>query len=156
VRVTFEELDDVPVEKMLVAECEDHHVGECIGYRCQECHEADETLDQIFHDEDCELAGEHGRQHYDDLEGDLEAGPPPEFDRDHPVWIVEAAETDPADEVYNGTVVAFKCRCGNSDDDLFEIVHDEGCPLADPECEIGTTDSGALQQIPAMADGTLN
>ena len=148
--VVFEEIDGVAVERMVVAECEDHHVGEVVGYRCQECGMADESLDQIWHQEDCSLAGEHGRQHYESLEAGPDAGRPAEFDVDADLWVVTSAETDASDDVYNGTVVAFKCECGNADENLFEIVHDEACPLADDNCEVGLTDPAAISDLPRV------
>jgi hypothetical protein len=150
-KVRFEELPELPVEKMIVVECDTHRPGECVGYRCQECAEADETLDQIWHDPDCPLAGEHGRQHYESLEAALEESDSPELDPSNPLWIVESAESDPADDVYNGEFVAMKCRCGNLDDDLFEIVHDSRCVLADEDCEHGTTDLEDLTGVEQLA-----
>lgn len=61
--VVFEAVEAVPIERMVVGDSETHHAGEVVGYRCQECGQADETLDQIWHQEDCPLAGEHCRQH---------------------------------------------------------------------------------------------
>lgn len=148
-RVTFEELSDIHVEKMVVAECEDHHVGEVAGYRCQECHEADESLGQIWHDADCPLAGQHGRQHYDELSADVIVGQSPELHPENPIWVIEAAETDPEDGVFNGTVVGFKCHCGNADDDWYEVVHDEACDLSD--CSGSGPPTTA--QPPLAADG---
>jgi len=151
--VRFVELEDVPVEKMVVDECEDHHAGEVIGYRCQHCGCSDETLGQIWHEGDCPLIGEHGRQHYDDLDRDVEAGPTPEFDPENPIWVVRAAEADVQDGVYKDDVVAFRCQCGNADEDLLEIVHDESCALADEDCDLGRTDVDLIQSTRAIADG---
>jgi hypothetical protein len=114
--VVFEELDDVPVEKMFV--------------------------------------DEHGRQHYDDLDRGVDAGPTPEFNADNPIWVVRAAEADVQDGVYKDDVVAFRCQCGNLDDDLFEKVHDESCPLADEDCDLGRTDVELFEETrQALADG---
>jgi hypothetical protein len=147
-RVRFEPVDGVAVERMIVAECEHHHAGQCVGYRCQHCGEADETLQQIYHDPDCELVGEHGRQHYDELKADLDAASPsPELQEENPIWVVISAETDRSDDVYVNDVVAFRCRCGNLDDDLFEVVHDEACPLADEDCELGRTDADNVSSL---------
>jgi len=138
-KVGFEEIDDVAVERMIIADSEDHHPGQCVGYRGQLCHEADETLQQIYHDPDCPLAGEHGRRQYDELKADKNARPTPELQEENPIWIVVSAETDRGDNVYSDEPVAFRCECGNLDDDLFEVVHDEACPLADEDCELGRT-----------------
>jgi len=54
--------------------------------------------------------------------------------------MIVADKTDHDDDVRKNEVVAFRCRCSNADDDLFDIVHDEGCPLADEDCQIGRTD----------------
>jgi len=35
--------------------------GWVIGFKCDSCHNADETLGEIVHDEVCGLAGRHGR-----------------------------------------------------------------------------------------------
>jgi hypothetical protein len=152
-KVEFEELDELPVEKMLIAESEDHHAGQCVGYRCQECGEADETVRQIYHDEDCPLAGEHGRDQYDQpLNTRSDAEPTPELQRENPVWLVVSAETDPEDSVYHGEPVAFRCECGNLDDDLLEVVHDERCPLAEESCDLNQTDAESLSQVRLTID----
>jgi hypothetical protein len=150
-KVRFTELPELPVEKMEVVECDDHLAGECVGYRCQECGEADETLSQVYHDPDCSLAGQHGRRHYDDLKAARDDEPTAELDPENPLWLVKSAETDPADGVHNGEIVAVKCECGNMDDDLFEIVHDSRCALADEDCEHGTTDADDLAGVRGLA-----
>lgn len=156
-RVGFEELPDVDVEKMIVVEADETHlIGQCVGYRCQHCGEADETLQQIWHDEeeDCPLVGEHGRQQYDRLDADIEVdSPTPELQEENPIWIIISAETDRGDGVYNGEPVAFRCQCGNADDDLFELVHDDGCALADENCELGRTDVDGVSKVRAVPDG---
>ena len=63
-KVGFTELPGPPVEKMEIVESEDFEVGQCVGYRCQECGEADKTLSQLWHKEGCPLAGQHGREFY--------------------------------------------------------------------------------------------
>lgn len=137
-RVAFEPLDGTDIRRMVVVEPRetDHIPGETAGYWCPECHQADETLDQIWHEEYCHHAGEHGRAHYDDLEPDVDAGPTPEFDRAHPITVIIAAETEGAG-AHNGEVIAFRCECGNADEDVFEIVHDERCDLADCNNPVG-------------------
>lgn len=143
-KVGFVELPEVPVEKMEIVEAADHETGQCVGYRCQECGEADETLSQVYHKADCPLAGQHGRRFYDDSEADLASSSDgrvaPELDAENPLWLVESAETDRSDDVYNGEIVGFRCACGNLDDDVFAIVHDEDCELADEDCDHWTTD----------------
>lgn len=121
----------------------EHHVGEVVGYRCPECNQADESLQQIWHQEDCSYAGQHGRAHYDDLHPDIDK-PAPELEGEHRITMVRAAGTDSPDVeggqivasqgVHNGEVLKFLCdECQNGDEDVFEIVHDEACELSDPE-----------------------
>jgi len=144
-RIVFEPVDGVDVERMVVHEAEEHHAGEVVGYRCQHCGCADETLKQIFHGEECPLAGEHGRQIYDELDADIKPDCP-ELKEENRVWAVKSAETDHEDGVHNGDIVAFVCdHCSNSDESLFEIVHDEPCPLADANCKHGSTDPQSLR-----------
>lgn len=133
-RVVREPLEGTQIERLKVTDpsSSSHHVGEVAGYLCPECMQADETLEQIWHDEDCSLCGEHGREHYDDLEPDIDGleGRAPEFDDAHPITVVEAGETEGRGGLCEGEVLAFVCRCGNADEDLFELVHDEACDLA--------------------------
>jgi hypothetical protein len=152
IRVGFEELDGIAIEKMVVVEADDYERGQCVGYRCQYCYEADESLTQIFHDRDCPYAGEHGRTHYDTLNTEMDARPTPELQANNPVWLVVSDETDRADDVYNGEPVAFRCECGNLDDDLLETVHDDGCDLADEHCDLGRTNVEDLAQVHLTPD----
>jgi bacterioferritin-associated ferredoxin len=103
---------------------------EILGYHCGQCGAADETRMQVVHREYCPLAGEHGREHY--AEGELPTvDRPPELERDHRIDIITAGWTDPAEDVHNGEAIGFRCgECGNADDSLFEIIHDEACSLA--------------------------
>lgn len=121
------------IEQLRVVEAEhsDYHEGQAVGYRCQLCQQADETLDQLYHEADCQLAGEHGRSHYDTLDPTADEGPFPELSPNHEFVMVRSAETDNSVGVSRGNVVLFICdECGNADEDLFEIVHDEQCSLA--------------------------
>jgi len=158
-KVGFTELPGPPVEKMEVIESGDFEIGTCVGYRCQKCGEADETLAQLYHKADCPLAGMHGREFYGedaDLASSSDGRLSAELDPDNPLWLVVSGETDRADDVYNGEVVAIRCRCGAADDDVFSIVHGSRCPLADEHCEHGTTDVEDLHGVDeAMADGGL-
>jgi|GEM_PF-2717421 len=156
-KVGFTELPGLPVEKMEVVEAEDFEIGECVGYRCQLCGEADETLSQVYHKPGCDLAGQHGRHFYGEdaaLSSPSDGRASAELDPENPMWLVVSAETDRADDVYNGEVVGTLCRCGNMDDDAFEIVHDEDCDIIDDDCEHGTTDVEALDGAEHLvADG---
>jgi hypothetical protein len=139
-KVTREDLEGTQIQRLIVVEPQesDHHVGECAGYLCSECLQADETLAQIWHDEDCSLAGEHGRAHYDTLEPDVPGRSVPELDPTHPITVVEFADTEGRNGLLAGEVLAFHCgECGNADEDLFEIVHDEVCGLAGQHDEHG-------------------
>jgi len=132
-RVAFEEPDAIPVERMVVAsaDAEGIHPGQVVSYRCQECAQADEDRSEIVHQEDCPLAGEHGRSHYDDITPTVSEGRSPELSPDHEIVMVRSAETDTSVGVSRGDVILFICaECGNADEDLFEIVHDETCSLA--------------------------
>ncbi|WP_459191803.1 hypothetical protein [Halosimplex sp. J119] len=132
-KVTREDLDGTQVQRLVVTDPRksNHHVGEVAGYICPECLQADETLSQIYHNEDCSLAGEHGRDHYDELVPDIPGRPTPEFDESHPITVVECADTEGRGGLHEGEVLAFQCECGNLDEDLFEVVHDERCELSD-------------------------
>lgn len=124
-------IDDIEQLRVVDANGHDYHEGQAVGYRCQQCHQADETLDQLWHAEDCPLAGEHGRSHYDDITPAVSEGRSPELSPDHEIVMVRSAETDNSVGVSRGDVILFICaECGNADEDLFEIVHDENCSLA--------------------------
>lgn len=133
-RVTREDLDGTAIQRLEVTDPRGtaHFPGEVAGYLCPECMQADETLDQIWHLEDCSHAGEHGRRHYDEGEivSTTSTSPTPEFSDRHPITIVEFAETEGRGGLCEGEVIAFSCRCGNLDEDLFEIIHDEACGLS--------------------------
>jgi hypothetical protein len=131
-KVIRERLEGTQVQRLVVIESgkSPHHGGECVGYLCPECMQADETLEQIWHDEDCSLATEHGRKHYDDLTPDSSGRPIPELQPGHQVTMVKYGKTEGRGGLHDGEVLSFICKCGNLDEDLFEIVHDETCSLA--------------------------
>lgn len=131
-KVVREDLEGTKIQRLVVVEPGNsgHHKGQCVGYLCPRCMQADETLEQIYHEEECDLAGEHGRAHYDELEPDIEGRTVPELDPEHPITIVRYGETEGNGGLCDGQVLSFQCTCGNLDEDLFEIVHDEACPLA--------------------------
>lgn len=131
-KVVREGLEGTRIRRLVVVNAGEtnHHVGEIVGYWCPECYQADETLDQIYHDEDCSFAGQHGRTHYDELEPDVPGRHIPELSPDHPITLVKAGETDNSAGVHNGEVLAFQCQCGNLDEDVFEVIHDEECGLS--------------------------
>jgi len=125
-------VDDIEQLRVADANGHDYHEGQAVGYRCQVCHQADETLDQLWHTDECPHAGEHGRSHYDELEPTVAEGATPELSPDHEIVMVRSAETDNSVGVSRGDVILFICaECGNADEDLFEIVHDEACSLAE-------------------------
>jgi len=131
--ITLKPLEGTDILRLAVTDPEqsDVHAGESVGYLCPHCRQCDETRHQIWHRRSCPYAGEHGRQHYDDLEPEVPGRPTPELDPEHEIELVIAGESRPAIGVHNGEVVAFRCRCGNLDEDLFEVVHDVRCELAD-------------------------
>lgn len=50
---------------------------------------------------------------------------------DHPILALRATETDTTLGVHRGAILAYRCaKCGCADEDVFEIVHDEDCPLS--------------------------
>lgn len=132
--VTPEPLEqDIPIEMLVAAESDPSlgvYEGSVLGYRCIECGQSDETLRQIVHREDCSMAGEHGRELYEDglpivEEPRGELRPDTEFQ-----MLVWATTEEPGDK-HNGEPMAFRCTdCGNQDECLFEIVHDEACEIA--------------------------
>jgi len=125
--VVREDLESTPVKRLVVTDPQESglHAGECPGYWCPECKQADESLEQIWHDRDCSLAGDHGRAHYDDLVPTVPGRPSPELDPAHPITVVRCADGSK----YN--ILGFRCDgCGNLDEDLFEVVHDDVCPLS--------------------------
>lgn len=132
-KVAREPLSSIPMARLVAMEDDTEvgiHDGETLGYRCCECHRVDETLMQVWHAEGCQLAGEHGRKRYDSLERghDREMR---ELHPDHQIIIIRAGQSDPDDGFAHGTVVGFRCEeCGNSDETLSEIVHDETCSLS--------------------------
>jgi hypothetical protein len=59
--------------------------------------------------------------------------PLPELDPEHPITIVKSADSDleNPDGPRHNEVVKFVCgSCGNGDEDVFEIIHDENGTLA--------------------------
>lgn len=127
-KVARETLAGTPIAQLRVVEApnSDHHCGETVGYRCGICGQADETKNQIYHTADCELAGKHGREHYDE--------PPqrddhPDCDPDHTLFMIRSADSE--GDVARGNPVMWLCEaCSNGDETAAEIIHDENCPLA--------------------------
>jgi hypothetical protein len=132
--VAVDEMDlpHLPVEGLLAEEdcpITGIEVGETVGYRCEECGAGDESVQQIDHEPECSLHGVHGTHHDPDEVRD-EAALSPEY----PVRAIRANYTDPGapSGATRGEVVLWYCgECGNADETLHEIVHDQGCPLAD-------------------------
>jgi len=130
-KVSRHQLSDCEIEMLQVEEPpnSDHHPGETIGYRCVGCGQADESRAQIWHDEDCIHAGDHGRQYYDSQPSADETHN--ELDPDHTLFMVRSAETNVHEGVERGSPVMWLCgECFNGDETAAEIVHDEACPLA--------------------------
>lgn len=133
-----EELPNTQIEQLRVTESDktNHHPGEVVGYRCSLCFQSDESKAQIYHEDDCPLAGEHGRQYYDDEEmKPVSGGETPELDPEHTIIMVRSAETDTTKGVERGSPVMWLCEfCKNGDETIDEVKHDENCPLA-TECD---------------------
>lgn len=109
------------------------HEGTVVGYLCMECWQLDESLGQLYHRADCQYAGEHGRQHYDSMTPTQSGsgGSCREFDPEHEIHLIRMGEHDRHRGIYQGDIVGFLCQsCGNADEDLFEVRHDEDCALA--------------------------
>lgn len=134
-RVQRTKLPNLPVERLDAIESVPPigvYEGCTVGYRCRLCGQADEDIQEVLHEEHCELCGEHGRDKYDELpqvhirvEGSEEISP------EHPITLIVADWTDKATDVWREDVIAFRCdQCGNLDETLFEIVHDEACDLS--------------------------
>jgi len=125
---------DIPIEALRAQEPSPQagiHAGELVGFHCAECGQCDETLRQIVHDPECDLAGEHGRDLYDDVPVLDEDVHYPELDPEHTVTMFEGTFEGTDGTTKNQGVVAFRCdECGNADESLFEIIHDEQCSLA--------------------------
>lgn len=142
---------DVEIEALRAEEsCDEGGIyeGELVGFHCQHCDAVDETLRQIIHEDDCPLAGEHGRELYgEDLPEGRGQREFPELEPDTEFTVYYAGWSGPDGNAKAGHVVAFRCdECGNADEDIFEIVHDENCALA------GRHSRSAGEQ-PAIADG---
>lgn len=105
--------------------------GDTVGYWCSMCQMADETLDQIVHAKECDLAGKHGRTKYgadlDPMDGQARGELNPKTTFTVLVW----GESDRSMGIHNGETLAFRCdECANLDEHIFEILHDEVCELA--------------------------
>lgn len=132
--VRREPLPELEITRLIAQESDpsaDIYEGEVVAYHCDACGNADETLIQLLHKETCPYAGEHGRTRYPD---GLESGRDvhtPELQPDHPITIVRNGTHNRHEGVHQGEPIAFRCvECGNSDETLSEIVHDESCRLA--------------------------
>ncbi len=88
--------------------------------------------------------------------GDVDA----ELLPDHPIDMLRAAETDQDAGYVRGECLAYLCReCGNVDEDVGEIIHEEDCSLANETYPTGydqrlNTDQGRVADIEELrADG---
>lgn len=135
--VEFTELENSAMLRLDVVDPRHADVrrGQAVGYLCPECRQADETRDQVWHEPDCSHVGEHGRTHYDDLEPTADVRPSPELKPEHRIDVIVAAEPRQHLGIGIGTVLGFRCTCGNLDESVFEVVHDAGCDLADESAD---------------------
>lgn len=133
-RVSRQRLPQLDIVRLAVIETDGTSLreGEIVGYLCERCNQLDETLDQIYHQDDCEYAGRHGRQHYHTMHAPAgEPGDTPELQPEHQIVIIRNGEHNKHTGTHQGEPVGFYCpRCGNADEDLFQVRHDEDCPLA--------------------------
>jgi len=134
-RVERKSLEGTSLQKLTVVDDRgtDHHVGEVFGYVCPHCMAVDESLSQVWHEDDCKLTGEHGRTHYNESEYKPQTGQTEHLElRDgYPLTLVEYATTEGRGGLCEGEVLGFRCDfCGNGDEDAFEIQHDGNCPLS--------------------------
>jgi len=108
--------------------------GETIGYYCLKCSQSDETLEEIIHNEDCPLAGDHGRSCYGKSpveEGPITHDSRGELQRHTKFTLIKWGWTDTDIGIYNDGVVGVRCdQCHSMDEHLFEIVHDATCGLS--------------------------
>jgi hypothetical protein len=136
-KVRSDPLEGQPIVRLVVTEARPTlgvAAGEVVGYWCEFCHQSDETLTQIVHRTDCDLAGRHGRDAYDDDHPVFDTDEAGELRADTTITIIEWAETDDSREIHHGEPVAFRCdECANLDKHLFEIAHDAACRLAGQE-----------------------
>lgn len=162
-------LPDVPIDALVVTDAaadQPVHEGETIGYRCEECGAGDETLKQIDHELECPLRGEQGELVDTDVPQWVEAeaaapecngaAPTPELQEEHPIEIVTAGWTDESEAVHHGEPILFRCgECGNADEELFAIRHDEDCALAGRYSTIAFTEavSERVAKWEVRADG---
>lgn len=132
-RVSRTDLDDSPLTKLTALSSDPAagiEAGEVLAYRCRDCGNNDETPMQVVHDAECPHFGTHGCASFPELESGIGTATP-ELQPDHPITIIRMGETDPSAGLHNGEPVGFRCdECGNSDETLSEIVHDELCSLA--------------------------
>jgi len=50
---------------------------------------------------------------------------------EHPIEMLIATKTHPEKGIHNGEPLGFRCLdCGNMDEDVREIIHEEDCELA--------------------------
>jgi len=132
-RVTRQPLPDTPIEQLVVADgdAEGLHAGQAVGFFCSHCWQSDETWEQIWHAEDCDLAGEHGRRLYDSAAPQHNGGPTPEIVDDHEIQMVVSAVSNGQTDPSKNEILGWRCaHCGNLDETLVEIRHDEDCELA--------------------------
>jgi hypothetical protein len=107
-------------------------VDDPVGYWCSHCLVLDETKIQLYHEEpDCPHTADHGRRVYgSDPPWDEWTVPRAALERSNAVLTLEAAQDQCPRGVRNGVFMGAMCQCGNSDEDLAEVLHDAPCTLA--------------------------
>jgi hypothetical protein len=137
VRVRFEQVDDLPVDELVTMDARpDYNLpeGVGIGYRCRECHQADESIREIQHRETCSLREQF---RYDTHDSDAEVFRAA-LHSDHEFLLVQAGETHNGHGYRRGEVVfLWCCECSNGDEELAAIEHSEVCSLARHNLGVG-------------------
>jgi len=131
----------VRIEAMDTYHERDIYAGDTLGYWCSLCQNADETRHQIVHAADCDLAGRHGRQVYGTNLAPISGRVTGELRGETTFSLLEWGVSAPEVGIVNNEVVAFRCdQCGNLDETLFEILHDEACAMATGDRVAGRCD----------------
>lgn len=128
--VRFVAVDGSDCDRIVVEDPEDSTIeaGVDVGRICVHCQQVDEDAAEIYHDDDCPLAGEGGRRLFTQLDT---SGPTPELRPEHQIDILRSSTTTMRHDLRRGEPFAFRCgACGVCDETLRECWHDAWCPLA--------------------------
>ena len=133
-KVSAEPIAGTQIDRLYAAEAVPEFavaVDDPVGFWCGHCHVLDETKAQVFHeDPDCPHHGEHGRAVYGADPPWSEWRVPPGALRASNAVLVLTATCPCPSGLREGQFVGVTCQCGNSDEDMAEVIHDYPCPLA--------------------------